>query len=146
MLKLSLLLAVTTADCAARGARASNRDFTSVNRPPSLATGEPTLVRPRPSAAQYTFQESGWSIAQEHRNTGKMLFSAVRSGTLFLFKKVGNAGLLNVDPASGGVGIVTDCGVRGLGFKSSGSILTSRTETSYFQEWSGMVDTHALYR
>ena len=28
------------------------------------------------------------------------------------------------------VGRVTDCGVRGLGFKSLGSILTSRTETS----------------
>ena len=25
---------------------------------------------------------------------------------------------------------MTDCGVRGLGFKSPGSILTSRTETS----------------
>ena len=32
--------------------------------------------------------------------------------------------------ARGRVGRVTDCGVRGLGFKSSGSILTSRTETS----------------
>ena len=30
----------------------------------------------------------------------------------------------------GRVGRVTDCGVRGLGFKSPGSILTSRTETS----------------
>ena len=33
-------------------------------------------------------------------------------------------------PARGRVGWVTDCGVRGLGFKSPGSILTSRTETS----------------
>ena len=33
-------------------------------------------------------------------------------------------------PASGRVGRVTDYGVRGLGFKSPGSILTSRTETS----------------
>ena len=33
-------------------------------------------------------------------------------------------------PARGRVGRVTDCGVRGLGFKSPGSILTSRTETS----------------
>ena len=30
----------------------------------------------------------------------------------------------------GRVGRVTDCGVRGLGFKSPGSILTSRAETS----------------
>ena len=43
---------------------------------------------------------------------------------------------------------VTDCGVRGLGFKSPGSILTSRTGTIKFSyhEWSGMVGTHALYR
>ena len=34
------------------------------------------------------------------------------------------------DPARGKVGRVTDCGVRGLGFKSPGSSLTSRTETS----------------
>ena len=33
-------------------------------------------------------------------------------------------------PAHGRVGKVTDCGVRGLGFKSTGLILTSRTETS----------------
>ena len=33
-------------------------------------------------------------------------------------------------PARGRIGRVTDCGVRGLGFKSPGSILTSRTETS----------------
>ena len=33
-------------------------------------------------------------------------------------------------PARGRVGRVTDCGVRGLGFKSPGSILTSKTETS----------------
>ena len=33
-------------------------------------------------------------------------------------------------PARGRVGRVTDCEVRGLGFKSPGSILTSRTETS----------------
>ena len=33
-------------------------------------------------------------------------------------------------PARGRVGRVTDCGVGGLGFKSPGSILTSRTETS----------------
>ena len=32
--------------------------------------------------------------------------------------------------ARGRVGRLTDCGVRGLGFKSPGSILTSRTETS----------------
>ena len=31
-------------------------------------------------------------------------------------------------PARGRVGRVTDCVVRGLGFKSPGSILTSRTE------------------
>ena len=36
----------------------------------------------------------------------------------------------NIYPARGRVGRVTDCGVRGLGFKSQGSILTSRTETS----------------
>ena len=36
----------------------------------------------------------------------------------------------NDHPASGRVGRVTDCGVRGLGFKSPGSILTFRTETS----------------
>ena len=35
-----------------------------------------------------------------------------------------------VNPARGRVGTVTECGVRGLGFKSPGSILTSRTETS----------------
>ena len=35
-----------------------------------------------------------------------------------------------IQSASGRVGRVTDCGVRGLGFKSPGSILTSRTETS----------------
>ena len=34
------------------------------------------------------------------------------------------------NPARGRVGRVTDCGVRGLWFKSPGSILTSRTETS----------------
>ena len=34
------------------------------------------------------------------------------------------------NPARGGVGRVTDCGVTGFGFKSQGSILTSRTETS----------------
>ena len=34
------------------------------------------------------------------------------------------------NPARGIVGRVTDCGVRDLGFKSSGSILTSRTEAS----------------
>ena len=33
-------------------------------------------------------------------------------------------------PARGIIGRVTDCGVRGLWFKSQGSILTSRTETS----------------
>ena len=33
-------------------------------------------------------------------------------------------------PTRGTVGRVTDCGVRGLGFESPGSILTSRTETS----------------
>ena len=33
-------------------------------------------------------------------------------------------------PARDRVGRVIDCGVRGLGFKSPGSILTSRTETS----------------
>ena len=33
-------------------------------------------------------------------------------------------------PALGRVGRVTDCGVSGLWFKSPGSILTSRTETS----------------
>ena len=33
-------------------------------------------------------------------------------------------------PARGRVGRVMDCGVKGLGFKSPGSILTSRTETS----------------
>ena len=33
-------------------------------------------------------------------------------------------------PARGVVGRVTDRGVRGLGFKSPGSILTSRTEAS----------------
>ena len=34
------------------------------------------------------------------------------------------------DQARGIVGRVMDCGVRGVGFKSPGSILTSRTETS----------------
>ena len=38
--------------------------------------------------------------------------------------------LLLYHPAHGVVGRVTGCGVRGLGFKSPGSILTSRTETS----------------
>ena len=33
-------------------------------------------------------------------------------------------------PARGVVGRVTDCGVRGLGFKSLGLILTSRIKTS----------------
>ena len=33
-------------------------------------------------------------------------------------------------PAHGRVGRATDCGVRGLGFKSPCSILTFRTETS----------------
>ena len=28
------------------------------------------------------------------------------------------------------IGRVTDCGVRGIGFKTPGAILTSRTETS----------------
>ena len=37
---------------------------------------------------------------------------------------------LRNSPARGFVGTVTDCGVRGLGFKSPSSILTSRTETS----------------
>ena len=32
--------------------------------------------------------------------------------------------------ARGRVGRLTDWGIRGLGFKSMGSILTSRTETS----------------
>ena len=36
----------------------------------------------------------------------------------------------HIHPARGRVGRVTDCGVRGLGFKSPGSILTSRTEIS----------------
>ena len=35
------------------------------------------------------------------------------------------------ESAHGRVGRVTDCGVRGLGFKSPGSILTSRTEISF---------------
>ena len=35
-----------------------------------------------------------------------------------------------VNPAHGIVGGVTDCRVRGLGFKSPGSNLTARTETS----------------
>ena len=38
--------------------------------------------------------------------------------------------MMNEYPARGRVGRVTDCGVRGIGFKSPGSILTSRTETS----------------
>ena len=46
----------------------------------------------------------------------------------------------------GRVGRVTDCGVRGLGFKSLGSIISSRTETSSKHEWSGMMETNALYR
>ena len=33
-------------------------------------------------------------------------------------------------PARGGVGRVTDCGVRGLGFKSTGAILLFIKETS----------------
>ena len=36
----------------------------------------------------------------------------------------------DVTLARGRVGRVTDCGVRGLGLKSTGSNLTSRTETS----------------
>ena len=52
--------------------------------------------------------------------------------------------LYQLYPARGRVGRVTDCGVRGLGFKSPGSILTSRTETVLYHEWSGMVETHAL--
>ena len=36
----------------------------------------------------------------------------------------------NLHPARDRVGRVTDCGVRGLGFKSPGSILISTTETS----------------
>ena len=42
--------------------------------------------------------------------------------------------------------VVTDCGVRGLGCKSPGSILTSRIEPVLYHEWSGMVGTHALCR
>ena len=41
---------------------------------------------------------------------------------------------------------MTDCGVRGLGFKSRGLILTSRTETSSLSRVVRyMVETHALY-
>ena len=36
----------------------------------------------------------------------------------------------NTYPTRGRVRRVTDCGIRGFGFKSPGSILTSRTETS----------------
>ena len=46
-------------------------------------------------------------------------------------KIIWSYGLLKIwNPARGIVGRVTDCGVRGLGFKSPGSILISRTETS----------------
>ena len=44
--------------------------------------------------------------------------------------RVTDCGVTLYHPASGRVGRVTDCGVRSLGFKSRGSILTSRTETS----------------
>ena len=43
---------------------------------------------------------------------------------------VSNKLCLYYTPARGIVGRVTDCGVRGIGFKSPGSILTSRTETN----------------
>ena len=49
-------------------------------------------------------------------------------------------------PARGGVGRVTDCGVRGLGFKSPGSILILEQKPVLYHEWSGMVGTYALYR
>ena len=38
--------------------------------------------------------------------------------------------MVYIPPARGIVGRVADCGVRGLRFKSQGSILTSETETS----------------
>ena len=49
--------------------------------------------------------------------------------TLRLQEALGVLSTLLHHPASGRVGGVTDCGVRGLGFKSPGLILTSRTET-----------------
>ena len=42
--------------------------------------------------------------------------------------RVGHTARGRGHPARGRVGRVMDCGVRGLGFKSPGSILTSRTE------------------
>ena len=53
------------------------------------------------------------------------LILAKRAASLVLSK-----GWQLYHPASGRVGRVTDCGVRGLWFKSPGSILTFRTETS----------------
>ena len=57
-----------------------------------------------------------------------------RKGTqiyhLLLVGRTQPAVLCRTLPARGRVGRVTDCGVRGLGFKSKGSILTSGTETS----------------
>ena len=40
-----------------------------------------------------------------------------------------NNKILYTNPARGRVGWVTDCGVRGVGFKSQGSILTSTTDS-----------------
>ena len=45
----------------------------------------------------------------------------------------------------GRIGRVTNCVVRGLWFKSPGSILLEQKPVLY-HEWSGMVETHALYR
>ena len=44
------------------------------------------------------------------------------------------------------LGRVTDCGVRGLGFKSRARFLLLEQKQVRYHEWSGMVESPALYR
>ena len=61
---------------------------------------------------------------------------------LRLFKQYNNA-----HSAGGRDGRVTDCGVRGLGFKSPSIFLLIEQEPVLYHECMviGMVETHALY-
>ena len=45
-------------------------------------------------------------------------------------------------PARGRVGKVTDCGVRGLGFKSLARFLLLELKPGLYHEWSEMVEIH----
>ena len=44
------------------------------------------------------------------------------------------------------LGRVTDCGVRGFGFKSRARFLHLEKKPVLYHEWSGMVEAHALHR